>query len=165
MNIILIGMSGVGKTYLGKYISEKLNMPFYDTDELIIKEHNTQLKDLIKIHSWEWFRNEEYLTLQKLNEMKNIIISTGGGIIENVNIKELFDSHLIIYIKRNVNNEIKLERCLSKSYDELYKDREPIYEKLSKNIFNNDSEPAIFLKYIIPFISLPSSTEVKYSVL
>ena len=115
MNIILIGMSGVGKTYLGKYISEKLNMPFYDTDELIIREHNTQLKDLIKIHSWEWFRNEEYLTLQKLNEMKNIIISTGGGIIENVNIKELFNSHLIIYIKRNISNEIKLERCLSKS--------------------------------------------------
>ena len=108
MNIILIGMSGVGKTYLGKFISEKLNMPFYDTDEIIIREHNTQLKDLIKNHSWEWFRNEEYITLQKLNEMTNIIISTGGGIIENIKIKELFNSHLIVYIKRNVNNEIKL---------------------------------------------------------
>jgi putative ABC transport system ATP-binding protein len=72
--------------------------------------------------------------LQKLNEMKNIIISTGGGIIENKNINLLFDSHLIIYIKRNISNEIKLERCLSKSYDELYKEREPIYEKLSKRI-------------------------------
>jgi shikimate kinase len=153
MNIILIGMSGVGKTYLGKYISEKLNMNFYDTDELIINKYNTQLKDLIKIHSWEWFRNEEYITLQKLNEMKNIIISTGGGIIENKNINLLFASHLIIYIKRNISNEIKLERCLSKSYDELYKEREPIYEKLSKNIYNNDSEPKIFLEYIIQFIS------------
>jgi shikimate kinase len=148
MNIILIGMSGVGKTYLGKYISEKLNIPFYDTDELIIREHNTQLKDLIKNHSWEWFRNEEYLTLQKLNQMKNVIISTGGGIIENKNINELFNSHLIIYIKRNVNNEIKLQRCLSKSYDELYKEREPIYENLSKNIYNNDSNPNKFLDYI-----------------
>jgi len=153
MNIILIGMSGVGKTYLGKYISEKLNMNFYDTDELIINKYNTQLKDLIKIHSWEWFRNEEYITLQKLNEMKNIIISTGGGIIENKNINLLFASHLIIYIKRNISNEIKLERCLSKSYDELYKERKPIYEKLSKNIYNNDSEPKIFLEYIIQFIS------------
>jgi shikimate kinase len=148
MNIILIGMSGVGKTYLGKYISEKLIMPFYDTDELIISKYNTQLKDLIKIHSWEWFRKEEYITLQKLNEMKNIIISTGGGIIENKNINLLFDSHLIIYIKRNISNEIKLERCLSKSYDELYKEREPIYEKLSKNIYYNDSKPNNFLNYI-----------------
>jgi hypothetical protein len=148
MNIILIGMSGVGKTYLGKYISEKLNIPFYDTDELIINKYNTQLKDLIKMHSWEWFRKEEYLTLQKLNKMKNIIISTGGGIIENKNINLLFASHLIVYIKRNVNNEIKLERCLSKSYDELYKEREPIYEKLSKNIYNNDLEPNKFLDYI-----------------
>jgi len=148
MNIILIGMSGVGKTYLGKYISQKLNIPFYDTDELIINKYNTQLKDLIKIHSWEWFRKEEYITLQKLNEMKNIIISTGGGIIENKNINLLFASHLIIYIKRNISNEIKLERCLSKSYDELYEEREPIYENLSKNIYNNDSEPNNFLNYI-----------------
>jgi len=148
MNIILIGMSGVGKTYLGKYISQKLNIPFYNTDELIINKYNTQLKDLIKMHSWEWFRKEEYLTLQKLNKMKNIIISTGGGIIENKNINLLFASHLIVYIKRNVNNEIKLERCLSKSYDELYKEREPIYEKLSKNIYNNDLEPNKFLDYI-----------------
>ena len=148
MNIILIGMSGVGKTYLGKYISQKLIIPFYNTDELIINKYNTQLKDLIKMHSWEWFRKEEYLTLQKLNKMKNIIISTGGGIIENKNINLLFASHLIVYIKRNVNNEIKLERCLSKSYDELYKEREPIYEKLSKNIYNNDLEPNKFLDYI-----------------
>ena len=109
-NIILIGMPGVGKTLLGKDLSIKLNKPFYDTDELIIKKYNMNLHDLVKMYSWEWFRNEEYIILKKLLELDNIIISTGGGIIENHKIYELIKLHTVIYITRNVSDEIKNKR-------------------------------------------------------
>ena len=58
-NIVLIGMSGVGKTFLGKYASNRLGLPFFDTDEIIQRTHNSELKGLVKDKSWSWFRNEE----------------------------------------------------------------------------------------------------------
>ena len=37
-NIVLIGMSGAGKTVVGQYISNKLNMEFLDTDDIILQK-------------------------------------------------------------------------------------------------------------------------------
>ena len=152
-NIILIGMSGVGKTFLGKFISVKLNIPFYDTDELIIKKYNMKLSDLIKIYSWEWFRNEEYNILKNLLYSDNIIISTGGGIIENNKIEEILQNHNVIYIKRIVNETIKKERLLSKPYDILFQERELIYEKLANYIYVNDIDPINFLNFYVKTLS------------
>lgn len=152
-NIILIGMSGVGKTFLGKFISEKLNISFYDTDELIIKKYNMRLSELIKKYSWEWFRNEEYNILKNLLYLNNIIISTGGGIIENNRIDELLKNHSVIYIKRIVNENIKKERLLSKPYDILFQEREPIYIKLANYTYINDIEPVNFLNFYIKVFS------------
>jgi len=152
-NIILIGMSGVGKTFLGKFISDKLNISFYDTDELIIKKYNTTLSDLIKIYSWEWFRNEEYNILKNLLYSDNIIISTGGGIIENNKIEEILQNHNVIYIKRIVNETIKKERLLSKPYDILFQEREPIYKKLANYIYVNDIDPINFLNFYVKTLS------------
>jgi shikimate kinase len=85
--IILIGMSGVGKTYLGRYASEVLRVPFFDTDEIIRDKYNMELRDLVKVKSWTWFRHEEHLVLEELLSASADtgcrIISTGGGIIEN----------------------------------------------------------------------------------
>jgi shikimate dehydrogenase len=159
-NIILIGMPGVGKTLLGKDLSIKLNKPFYDTDELIIKKYNMNLHDLVKMYSWEWFRNEEYIILKKLLELDNIIISTGGGIIENHKIYELIKLHTVIYITRNVSDEIKNKRLLSKSYDILFKEREPIYRKLSNYTYKNDGNIEKFYEYVKELLGLGSSFQV-----
>ena len=34
INLVLIGMMGAAKTSTGKLISKKLNMPFFDCDEV-----------------------------------------------------------------------------------------------------------------------------------
>ena len=40
-NLILVGMMGVGKSTIGRYLSKKLGMAFDDLDEII--EKNTSL--------------------------------------------------------------------------------------------------------------------------
>ena len=39
MRIVLIGMSGSGKTTFGKYIANLMEVPFIDTDEEICKKY------------------------------------------------------------------------------------------------------------------------------
>jgi len=42
-NIVLIGMSGAGKTTIGKYLAKKLNMTLVDTDDIIVKKQEALL--------------------------------------------------------------------------------------------------------------------------
>ena len=147
-NIVLIGMSGVGKTFLGKYASIHLGLPFFDTDEIIQRTHNAELRGLVKDKSWSWFRNEEYNVLKELVKLNGVIISTGGGIIENPLVENLLTGQKVIYIKRDVTSDIKVARHLTASYDILEFKRRPIYEKLSENIYINDSSADNFIKYI-----------------
>lgn len=151
-NIVLIGMSGVGKTFLGKYASIHLGLPFFDTDEIIQRTHNSELKGLVKNKSWSWFRNEEYNVLKELVKLNGVIISTGGGIIENPLVENLLDGQKVIYVKRDVTPDIKNARLLTASYDILEYKRRPIYEKLSQHIYMNDSSASDFLKYIANII-------------
>lgn len=151
-NIVLIGMSGVGKTFLGKYTSNRLGLPFFDTDEIIQRTHNSELKGLVKDKSWSWFRNEEYNVLKELVKLNGVIISTGGGIIENSLVENLLDGQKVIYVKRDVTPDIKNARHLTASYDILEAERAPTYKRLAQYIYINDSSADDFLKYIVNVI-------------
>jgi len=37
-NLVLLGMMGVGKTAVGKLLAKKLNLQFFDIDQIIEKE-------------------------------------------------------------------------------------------------------------------------------
>ena len=47
-NIVLIGLSGAGKTTIAGHLSTLLNMPFVDSDEVIEKEHG-KISDLFSL--------------------------------------------------------------------------------------------------------------------
>ena len=151
-NIVLIGMSGVGKTFLGKYAGSHLGLPFFDTDEIIQKAHNSDLKELVKANSWSWFRNEEYNVLKDLVKLNGALISTGGGIIENALVENLLVGQKVIYIKRDVTETIKLARHLTAPYNILEAEREPIYKRLAGYIYVNESSPYDFLNYVANII-------------
>jgi len=151
-NIVLIGMSGVGKTFLGKYVSSQLGVPFFYTDEIIQRTHNAELKGLVKDKSWSWFRDEEYAVLKELVKLNGAIISTGGGIIENPLVENLLEGQKVIYIKRDVTSDIKVARHLTASYDILEKERAPIYKRLSQYVYINESSAYDFLNYIANII-------------
>ena len=143
-------MSGVGKTYLGRYASEVLRVPFFDTDEIIRDKYSMELRDLVKTKSWTWFRHEEHLVLEELlsTDTDCRIISTGGGIIENPLVFPLLEKGKVVYIQRNVSEATKAGRVLSKSYDELLNDRRDIYERLADFVFVNNSDRYAFMEFI-----------------
>lgn len=151
--IIIIGMSGVGKSYLGRYASEILGVPFFDTDEIIKDKYMTELRDLVKMRSWTWFRHEEHVVLEELISASADagscrIISTGGGIIDNPLVFPLLEKGQVVYIKRDVSDSVKAGRVLSKSYDELLNDRRDVYDRLADFVFVNNSDRYAFMEFI-----------------
>ena len=52
-------MMGSGKTSIGKILAEKINIPFYDSDQLIEDKLNIKIVDIFRNHG------EDYLEIKK----------------------------------------------------------------------------------------------------
>jgi shikimate kinase len=81
MNITLIGMSGVGKSLVGKELSKIMKCNFIDIDEIIERKYNSKLQELVeKMDKNEFLKLEERAILE-IGKPDNLVISTGGSLI------------------------------------------------------------------------------------
>lgn len=155
MNIIIIGFKGCGKTLIGKMLAKRLKREFHDIDLIIesiyLQEtgENLRFREIYEKHGNEYFRNLEKKVLEKMQNLRNCVISLGGGTIftdENI-YKKLVDN-ITIYL--HVESDILYERILKKGvpaffdsssprvyFDGLYAERVPGYRKLADIIVNN----------------------------
>ncbi|HXA02000.1 MAG TPA: shikimate kinase [Cytophagaceae bacterium] len=79
MKLFLIGLPGSGKSTLGKDLSEKLNYPLIDTDDVICKKEGCSIEEIFANKGEDYFRKIESNILKEVIQTNNAIISTGGG--------------------------------------------------------------------------------------
>ena len=137
-NIFLIGFMGAGKSAIGKKIASNFNMEFIDMDDYIVNSENRSIDSIFSEYGEEKFREIENLTLQKLIRKQNAVISTGGGIIENIGNRKILLENLTIYIYspfndiwNRISNDSK-RPLVKKGYEyikNLYEKREAIYRE------------------------------------
>jgi len=139
-NIVLIGFMGVGKGTVARELIKQTGKYGVDCDDLIESIENRKIKDIFEEDGEEYFRNLEKQTAKWLEKnVKNTIISTGGGFykVENLNkigkviyLESSFDG-IISRIKAQPNSEKKLaKRPLLQDMQkatELFNERAPIY--------------------------------------
>ena len=157
-NIVFLGMMGSGKTSIGLLISKKLNLQFYDIDQIIEKELEMNISDIFEKKGEKFFRDIEEKTTLKILKKKWIVVSLGGGAFINKKIREeILKNHLSFWlnwnsktliqrIKKNIKRPIALKSSTSELID-LIKKRSVVYskskykincEKLSKNEIVNE---------------------------
>jgi shikimate kinase len=80
MKIFLIGFMASGKTYWGSQLSQKLNLPFFDLDELVVKAENKTINEIFVQQGEEYFRVKEKEILNSITESHTtFVMSCGGG--------------------------------------------------------------------------------------
>lgn len=78
--IYLTGFMGTGKSTIGAYLSRITSRRIIDTDSLIEKESGMSIAEIFKSHDEAYFRELERSVLISTFQLKNVIISTGGGL-------------------------------------------------------------------------------------
>ena len=144
-NIVFLGMMGSGKTSMGKLISEKLELDFFDIDKCIERELDLKISDIFKNKGEKYFREiEEKVTLDTLNQ-KNIVVSLGGGAFLNKKIRdEVLKNHASFWLKldpktilKRIKNSPKRPIAFKATSNELInliKKRSKIYSKAIHHI-------------------------------
>jgi len=114
MHIFLVGMSGGGKTTLGRKAAANLNLQFVDTDQRVSELMGMSVNEIYASLGEEFFRNAESAVLADLVLNDPCVVSTGGGlptVHENV---LLMQNHgVIIHIDRPLDqilSDIKIDR-------------------------------------------------------
>jgi shikimate kinase len=104
MNIVLIGYRGTGKTVVAELLARRLGMPCMGMDAQIVKKADMPIPEIVEKSGWPGFRDMESEVARELAGLDNIIIDTGGGVIERPeNIEALQTSSLIFWLKASVN--------------------------------------------------------------
>lgn len=146
-NIVLVGMPGCGKTTVGKALAEKLNRPFFDADEEILKRTGKSAAAWIEACGEAVFRQKETEVLESLCKQSGTVIATGGGAVtvpENADI--LRQNSIVFFINRDIAALPTEGRPLSKAtaLTEMFKVRLPMYQSIcDKEIAANGSVQAV----------------------
>lgn len=141
MNIVLCGFMGSGKTTIGRLLKEKLKMPLVDIDEMIESDTGLTIFQIFEKFGEDGFRKIECDTVKKASEMKNTIISTGGGSVLNPdNVTTLKSTGKIFFL--DVTPETVLKRLDGNTTRPLL--QRPDKEKAVRELLNARRDKYIF---------------------
>jgi shikimate kinase len=74
-------MMGSGKTTLGRALAQRLELPFADTDRLLVERTGVPVTTIFEIEGEEGFRRRESSVLAELAEGEAQVVATGGGAV------------------------------------------------------------------------------------
>jgi shikimate kinase len=167
-NIALIGMAGVGKTFISKKLSEKFGYQHIFVDDLINEIVIDQMKTTRDDLSDSEFLAIEEKVILDLADAKKSVIDTGGSVVYSEKAMEILkeNSHIIYLSDSFENIEKRYKRRHTDSskgethivgfkggmtFKEIFNQRKELYEKyadLEINVSDFKNDPERFLDKI-----------------
>ncbi len=134
-------MMGVGKSTIGRKLSEKLKLKFIDIDQFIEKREKSKISEIFKVKGEIYFRKiEKKITLEILKEQQIVIALGGGSFLNNLIRQKIKNSSLSFWLDSNIKTilprlqNIKKRPLLNKdnfeeNINKIYLERKKIYNK------------------------------------
>jgi shikimate kinase len=107
-NIVLVGFMGTGKSTVGRFLAEKLNWEFVDTDHYIEKQEGISVAELFTKQGEAFFRKIETQAILEIMRKTDQIIATGGGaILAEENRKSLKANGFVVALTASVETIVQ----------------------------------------------------------
>jgi shikimate kinase/3-dehydroquinate synthase len=112
-HVFLIGLSGSGKSTVGRILAQRLGRPLLDIDMLIEKECGESIPAIFTRYGEDYFRTLEHRVLtQAAQRVPAAIIVTGGGIVVRPENRALM-AERGVRVFMHVEPPVALERLLA----------------------------------------------------
>lgn len=146
-NLILIGMRGAGKSFLGQSVACHLRWNFVDLDLEIEKRIGMTISEFVDGDAgWEAFRSLETQVLREVLEDGGRVVACGGGVVERKENRNLLLHALahVVHVRRDLaelaalySSRFAHRPALHRSFDDVWREREPWYLECSQFEFLN----------------------------
>lgn len=136
-SVVIIGMRGSGKTFIGQLAAATLDWSFVDADIAFEEKHKIGVREFVQKNGWPAFRVAETEILQGLitDHPTGYVISLGGGVVETPAARDLLKTYTkkgpVVHIIREIDEVVRYlgEETARPAYGEpiidVFKRREP----------------------------------------
>ncbi len=84
LRVALLGLRGAGKSSVGRVLSQALEVPFFELDQLIEERSGLRLSAIFEIHGESYFREQQRVALEEwLATHGSGVLGTGGSIVND----------------------------------------------------------------------------------
>ena len=122
--IALVGLSGVGKSSVGRRLAAALGMPFRDADAEVEAAAGRPIPEIFEQYGEQAFRDGERRVIARLLSEPPHVLATGGGAFMNAETRKLIkEKALSVWLKADV--EILAKRVSRKENRPLLAGKDP----------------------------------------
>lgn len=130
--IVLVGLMGAGKTSIGRRLSKRLGIPFYDSDQEVEVAAGCPLKDIYEVYGEEAFRSGEYRVINRLLGQEVHVLATGGGSFSDEQTRTMIkEKSITVWLKADIETLLaRVSRRSDRPMLENAANHRPILEQL-----------------------------------
>ena len=140
-SVVLVGFMGAGKTQVGRLVARRLDVPFVDTDKVIVERHGT-IAALFAERGETGFREIEkvvVLNVLAAAERGARVVALGGGAVTTDDVREALQRlphvvwldappHMLYARAQSGTRPLARDEAL---FEALYARRRPLYDEVS----------------------------------
>jgi shikimate kinase len=99
-HVILVGLSGAGKSAVGRETARLLDCPFRDLDDDIVRRSGMTIPELFRRHGEADFRVRERDAMERaLGTPAHVVAAGGGWAAEPGNLERVLDVTFVVYLR------------------------------------------------------------------
>jgi shikimate kinase len=147
--VVLIGPMGAGKSSVGKRVARALDVPFFDTDAAIARDHGA-IDRIFEEKGEPYFRALEREAVS-VGLAAGGVVSLGGGAVLDERTQADLAAHRVVLLTvaprvvairvRGSSRPLLQGDDAAARWSAIYEERRPIYERLADVSFDTSSGP------------------------
>lgn len=139
-HIFFIGFLGAGKSTLARNLGHLFHRDYIDTDRMVERRVHKSVRDIFAEDGEEVFRSMELDALMRLRYRKSLLVSCGGGIVENdASCNLMHELGTVVFLDGDLDDSLRQIQRPDKRPDfatvaearKLFERRRPLYERVA----------------------------------